>query len=286
VLVVWAAGCSSSGSGAPPADAPPSLPADVAAFQQDFCSFFGSCCATSRSACEGQVASAYRYNGYLRTFDAAHAKTCLDEVRGEASKRDVCRGLETIACSAVFKSPDAKPPPGEIAEAFCANTPDGDGHSLSIGDKLQCVALYRGKEGDPCIGTRLPGKNEWVGTTAPARVAMCFLDDGLFCSSTQKTCTKRALLGAYCEPPASTAGTLSCVDGAYCSIRTQKCETKKPLGATCGDNAGVSVTDECLAGDSCLDPYDGTGNFRCAATPASDSAYFACSQARLLFDGY
>ncbi len=109
------------------------------------------------------------------------------------------------------------------ADPVACLLPMSDGGSARTG---VCHNLRRGSSGDACITS---GGDRYYGTTYSTTdpnppFVYCHSGDGLFCSSSTRTCTPFAKVGATCQQYDG------CGPDAYCDAT---CIAKKPAGATC-----------------------------------------------------
>jgi hypothetical protein len=222
--------------------------ADGPAFIAALCEAYAPCCRTAgatdcRAAVTGLVGS--------RAFDPERARACLEDVRKGAAGATFCtEPPEGASCSAVFKHPRARDAGGPCVRASdCANGPEGDGVCIDA----TCRRVTRGKQGDPCLGTRIAARLERIERPPAPSAAICVASDGLYCDDETARCAARAAIGASCTPGRDT----SCVDEAWCPAATQQCVARTPPGSPCTDAY------ECAAAAQCVN--DGEGGGACAS---------------------
>jgi hypothetical protein len=233
-------------------DAPP-LTADASTFVDELCQLLRPCC-TPLADPETKCVTTAQALARGKAFDAVRAKACLDGLRVEARSAMFCRrSPDLVTCGAVFTTSSAKEPGQPCsASAECASSADSDGVCLGVAPDARCrrVRQARGKEGDPCVGTRASGTTEPLSHAPDGTVALCFLVDGLQCDSSTKKCVKRGGLGATCI-----ASVGACVEEAFCPRQTHQCSSRTAAGGKCDD------TEECSPGHHC--GSDGAGDGAC-----------------------
>ena len=113
-----------------------------------------------------------------------------------------------------------------------------------------CLALPRGKPGDPC--GKSCGKDrdcivDLVGGTAPLPVN-CFEEDGVYCAVTANppVCKAYSKIGDPCSYDFG-----SCGQGNYCDWNDHACKTAAKLGESCMEAACVDGT-VCATGNRCI----------------------------------
>lgn len=163
----------------------------------------------------------------------------------------------------------------------------------STGGLRYCQQQLKGKAGDgPCsgtvIGTLTALEIDFRYQADPLPTAyLCYIKDGLACSSETKKCERLSLLGEACTSvrcqtglrcangtcvtPAPlgadcTASNALCDDQTYCDEATQKCAPDLPTGAACTFSSQC-VTDICAAGMCAPTARESQDQFACQAAP-------------------
>jgi hypothetical protein len=118
-----------------------------------------------------------------------------------------------------------------------------------------CKLAPRGRAGDPCFNTCVPGSLCGFGysTDNPNPViTLCYEEDGLFCShaGTDPRCVPLPSAGAPCTSSDSCGSKLYCTQASVCVARSS-------AGAAC------AASRDCAAGLSCV-------NGACAASPVAN----------------
>jgi hypothetical protein len=233
---------------------------DVGAFASDYCNVVAKCCAASGLPAGGTTCRALITATASRgTYDPNEGKKCLDALHAAESSADFCsKGLgdTDAACNNVLQSHGSKQP-GEacMQTSDCAPSSDGkvtcftqyvmaDGGSSEV---RTCVVQLRGKAGDmPCIGTALNlggGASAYVysypsSMAVPARGALCYHDDNLYCDAKTQACAALGMTGATCSTSSD------CIDADYCN--SQMCMARLADGMPCPQGS-----QQCQATSSC-----------------------------------
>ncbi|MDX2020971.1 MAG: hypothetical protein SF187_12090 [Deltaproteobacteria bacterium] len=272
-------------------------------FASSYCGLLKPCCAMAGLATDGKQCEAFI--GFFSTgYNADKGRACLDELRANSQKSDFCdlNPTSSATCDGVFTSASGKKKPGETCEDDdeCAASAEGEvdcATEFVNNARIQkCQVQVRGKEGDgPCTGTVDGSLTSFGGaesTDVPAKAFLCYVADGLSCSSKTGVCTKIQPIGGACQ---SSFQSYQCVDEAYCDTTKMMCVAKLAVGApcsfvsTCVDAAYCDeATDVCVArranaaacdnDDQCLS--DNCVNGKCATdTSVSDFGLsFVCGE--------
>lgn len=218
-------------------------PVALEAFTETYCDILKPCCAQANLPSTGAQCRAFiGAFGSAQKYDPQAGGDCLAETRA-AVQAGKCGSatLNTPACDRVFAATGGTKQPGEACteDGDCAPSPEGNvdcTSSYSPGaETRQCQVRIKGKEGDnPCVGTVEGGVTIYYGSgnTSPAippRGYLCHVDEGLFCDSSTRACTRIKNVGAPCTGQPSH----ECVATAYCDTVSKACAERKPVGAAC-----------------------------------------------------
>jgi hypothetical protein len=213
------------------------------------CDNVGSCCAAAgipydRAACKryGLEALIVPSQPANTTWDSIEAGKCVDmyaritssctllEVDDNPCRR-IYRGTlrEGASCIDSYECADIRG-----SEATCAS--DAITFSSSCRPEIEPT---RGRSGDACITTCETSDCSVFGLPTDGPYTVCYLEDGLLCSTSSNTCVSLPALGEPCND-------FFCEAGSYCSLRERICQSTKPDGAPC------DLNEDCI-GKSCLD---------------------------------
>jgi hypothetical protein len=208
-----------------------------------YCSGMQTCCSSKgftfgASACDsnlhsefgsavcsaGSVYNAQAAGDCLAQLQAALANCSLDFAAAPACN-DVCVGT-VPAGSPCTNDTDCAKPAGQDVRCSVASSSS----TTSI-----CIVTPRGTAGSACNSTCTTSPNGGgcsvmgaaIGSPGPTGDAVCFTNDGLYCSTTDFTCHTLAAVGGDCT------GYDGCVSGAYCDTSVSKCTAKAPAGGAC-----------------------------------------------------
>lgn len=268
VIVACGGGGSSGGGGGAATDA--------TSFAEQYCDLLaGTCCpkhgkAYNKTQCVGLVALSSSQGGQ---YDATAGSACIGALRTALQTATTCDDYGSsntavqTACKDVYKTTSAgTKSPGDqcTADSDCAPQPQGDvsctTHSTNGAETKACQVKVRAKEGDTCSGNKVGALTEYSGDTGQPTLAICWADDGLYCSGSTHKCTKRGNPGDACSDSDA------CVATARCDFTTETCVALTPIGGDCsGFPEGGCVTDA----------YCDAATKKCVATLAAGAA---CTQ--------
>jgi hypothetical protein len=222
-----------------------------------------NCCASGPSSLEDCQASYAEHSTNLASLTAGYmavdpealarceaayggANQCNTNVVWPAC-RDVLVGTRALDESC-FQGSDCDRSNGEVT---CLILDGSEPNALGV-----CTPAPRGKLGEPCVSTcatgqKCPSTTYGVGET----YALCFEDDGLYCSyvDTESTCQALVPLGGTCPGTGQ-----ECGSEAYCETT---CQALSQLGEPCGR----ACRSELQCGDvgKCVDPTWADPTFGC-----------------------
>jgi hypothetical protein len=271
---------------------------DLATYADRFCKAFTPCCpqyayAIDDARCRKTMSSAA--NDLV--YDPVKGEECITAWEAAAKGADFCRTTPPPqVCVDVWKRCATAGPPGVPCkdEYDCALSPEGfvDCEKDQATAPGICRLDAHAKLGDACDGDAVrPGDSPSLlsGVTAMvSRVAVCYLNDGLYCDSGTRKCTARHAVsetcvsdktcadglicesadgGSRCEPIHSLGQPCrearDCASALYCDDTTKKCEQRKSVGVPC------SKYDQCIA--RCEDG-------KCVDLPSANIVYaFYCA---------
>ena len=277
-----AGGSGTGGNGAGGSSGP-----SLATLANAFCAAARSCCAksglpTTLDDCEAAFPSRLTtlalVNKGTVTIDNTALAACIESYNQTASACTVNPVL--AACKDVFVGTKA-----EGASCGVGGVPmvSGAGECKSDGGAEECV--WTGNANDPTVTgvchTPAHGKNGDTCTTSCVSpqdyctfdvlispsdpTAICFEEDGLYCSTTTNpsTCVPIVAVGGSCA-----ADQNSCVSSAICDNSTLKCRARATLGQSCSYTSGYACLNTlvCTSAGKCAEPefaYDRT----CSGVP-------------------
>jgi hypothetical protein len=210
------------------------------------CGDLGACCAATgfpydRAGCESYVLDELELEVPPNTtWDSVEAGKCIDWFERIVSS---CSNTQTEdgPCTRIFYG--TLPEGAACADsAECADIRGSEAtcayDDITVsGSCRPLVEAARGRAGDECSST-CSGIG-CGGFDSPGGGAICYVEDGLVCSSASFTCAAAPGLGEPCND-------FYCKVGAYCSITESVCLATKPNGQSC------EYDDECTGG-ACTD---------------------------------
>jgi hypothetical protein len=239
-----------------------------------FCTTARKCCVASSSTpvdlgdCESKFPSRFQYYPLVEKgtvgIDQTAFAACVAAYKAAATSctltglREACLGAfvgtrtEGQSCGGAgkFGSYECKPVAGSASCYWQDSTsyPTGSG---------VCVAIPRGKSGDPCSRSCYKGEAcivDMIGGAAPFSMP-CFEEDGLYCSVVKSSpvCKPILHLGDACDWDPG-----NCGSDNYCGWENNTCQTPVELGELCGNR-------QCRYDFTCP-------NGRCTEVPFSTSS--------------
>ena len=225
--------------------------ASLTALANAFCTAARSCCTksglpTSLDDCEtrfpSRLATLALVNKGTVTIDNTALAACIESYKQTATACTI--NPVYAACKGVFVGTQVEGAPcgvggipmvSGISECKSAGGAEECVWTGNVNDPTVtgvCHTPAHGKSGDPCATSCVTSKDcTFDVLTSPGDpTAVCFEEDGLFCTSstTPSTCAPMVGVGGSC-----TVDPMSCVDKTVCDNTTLKCKARATLGQSC-----------------------------------------------------
>jgi hypothetical protein len=212
-------------------------------FVDEYCRIFSQCCAQGGYPSDGATCrNFYNQIATSRVYDAAKGEQCLSALRTAQSDATFCnKGPSAPECSGVYKSSGGASPPGGACDDDddCASSSEGEVDCVTSfsnnATRRTCQVRVRAKEGEECGGTKDGNSTSGFGTSStdggapPIKIGICHTEDGLYCDSTTRKCTRIQDVGGPCTSFTS----YTCVKTAYCDSTQKICVARLAAGADC-----------------------------------------------------